>query len=133
MAEQQCQKAVLIVEDDDGWARLISDEVADAGFRPVRVSTVDEARGRLEQGSDASLVVLDVLFGERAEPLGLDFARWLHHDRRWRNLPIVFCTVVGMEEITAKLGLKDVVFFQKPIVFREFSDKIKAILAKGAA
>ena len=131
MGHEDSQKTVLVVEDDDAWARLISDEVADAGYRPERARSIEDAQLRLDQGDGISLVVLDVLFGATLDPLGIELARWMKEGTRWASIPIVFCSVVGKAEIGARLkDLKtgDDFIFEKPFDFREFSDKIKTIL-----
>lgn len=131
MAHEEPQKTVLVVEDDDGWARLIGDEVADAGYRPVRARSIEDAQRRLNQEDGISLVVLDILFGPTLQPRGIELAQWMKHGTRWASIPIVFCSVVGKAEIGAQLkDLKtgDDVIFEKPFDFKEFSDKIKAIL-----
>ena len=134
MAEHARPQTVLIVDDDDGWARLIGDEVADAGFRAERVRTVEAARERLEAGERVSLVVLDALFGESLEPRGIDFARWMKQSGTCRTVPIVFCSTASGAEIRARLkdvGAGDDPVFEKPFDFTEFSKRITAILREG--
>ena len=133
MTENQDPKSVLIVEDDDGWARYIAKAAEDARVQSDRVRTIEQAQQRLEQSQDISLVVIDVLFGATLEPRGIELARWMKQHSRWRDTPIIFCTVVSRAEIGSRLKelrTGNDVIFEKPFDFRELSDRIKALLGE---
>jgi DNA-binding response OmpR family regulator len=129
MTRQPERKLVLLVDDDPAWRALMRDELADAGLDAIPARSPEEARRCLAE-KRISLVVLDALFGESLEPLGLDLAREMRQNKAWKDIPIVFCSVAvngpareSMEEFTGNEFI-----MLKPFNFTEFSRIVQAAL-----
>ncbi len=101
--------SVLVVEDDDEMAALVTDMLERVGHRGVRVSTVPAAVGVLSAGEAVDLIFADVLLS--AGGSGFDLAREI--ERRKLRLPIVLTSGFG-EGMRGRLAAARLPFLPKP-------------------
>ena len=135
MPENQVPQSVLVVDDDLGWQSLIRDAIEEEGLRVVLAASLEQARESLET-EQISLVILDVLFGtQEVVPSGIGFGRQMKNSPRWKEMPLVFCTVVAttkllheMEELVGKDRI-----LQKPPNFRELVRLVRGIVDEKRA
>ncbi|WP_394764564.1 response regulator transcription factor [Stenotrophomonas sp.] len=91
-------KKIVIAEDDDAIAHMVSMALGDAGFLCLRARDGEEAL-KLVKAHDPDLLVLDVMM-PRVD--GLEVARRLKADVMWSRTPILM--------LTALAGTKDKVY-----------------------
>ena len=111
---------VLIADDDQNIARLISDNLTDEGFETVVVSDGGEALSAV-MDAPFSLILLDIMMP------GVDGIEVIKRIRQYVVCPIIFVTaksrtldtLVGLE-----LGADD--YIAKPFVVEELVAKVKA-------
>ncbi|MCL6431086.1 MAG: response regulator [Anaerolineae bacterium] len=92
------QPAALLVEDDAGWQRLLSELLAEAGYGVRVASSYGQARGRLRRERYA-LAVVDLSLSPAGAGPNMDGARLLAGLRAVRIPAIVVSGVAGPEEI----------------------------------
>ncbi len=117
---------IVVVEDEPGLARLVSDYLEQAGFSVVVAATGGEALVQVRRVQPA-LVVLDLGLPDID---GLDVTREL---RRIGDVPIVMLTARGEETdrvVGLELGADDYVV--KPFSPKELVARVRAVLRRGA-
>ena len=120
---------VLIVEDEQDLASVMSYNLRADGFETARVDTVAGARHELG-ARRYDLVVLDLMLPDGS---GLDVCRWIRAQGALRDLPVLIASarseevdrIVGLE-----LGADD--YIAKPFSPREVVLRIKAVLRRHA-
>jgi DNA-binding response OmpR family regulator len=118
---------ILLVEDDARLAKMVSDYLAEAGFRVTHAATGADAEHRLRRETFDALV-LDLMLPDTD---GLDLCRRV---RAGSAIPVLMLTargdpldrVVGLE-----LGADD--YLPKPFEPRELLARLRAILRRGPA
>lgn len=80
-------KRILIVEDDDAIALVMSETLAGEGFHIERVSELSSALARIEQNSNLAAVILDLGLPDGD---GFDFIKEVQ--RRGLEMPVVIVT-----------------------------------------
>lgn len=117
---------ILIVEDEPAIADNITYALSTEGFKPVWVTTGNEALKKLSS-EEFSLIVLDVGL---PDVNGFDLCREI---RKSTSIPIIFLTaraeevdrIVGLE-----IGADD--YLVKPFSPRELAARVKAILRRAS-
>ncbi len=119
------RSTILIVEDEDGIARMIQVLLEARGFRTQVSHSGEETFARLSAQA-ADLVLLDVMMPGMD---GFEVCRRLKADERWRHIPVVMLTardairdmVLGLE-----IGADD--YITKPFNTEELVARIKVLL-----
>lgn len=116
---------ILLADDDEELAQLLSDFLTREGFDTTVVHTADEAIGRA-RAEVFDALVLDVMMPGRS---GLDALREL---RRESATPVLMLTALG-EDIDRILGLElgadD--YIPKPCNPRELAARLRAVLRRA--
>ena len=84
-------KKIVVAEDDDAIAHMVSMALGDAGYLCLRARDGDEAL-RLVKAHDPDLLILDVMM-PRVD--GLEVARRLKSDVMWSRTPILMLTALS--------------------------------------
>jgi DNA-binding response OmpR family regulator len=118
---------VLLVEDDDRLAELLSDEISELGFRPERAA--DGKRG-LEMASSGAycLILLDIQL-----PLlsGLEVCRQVRQQGVMTPILVVSSKSTELDKVLLlELGADD--YIVKPFSTAELKARIKALLRRSA-
>ena len=92
---------ILIVEDDEDIVELVRYNLAKDGFRPMGVTTGEEALKKLQTES-FDLVLLDLMLPGID---GLEVCRRIKENEKLRSIPIVMLTAKG-QEFDKKKGLE---------------------------
>jgi DNA-binding response OmpR family regulator len=118
-------KKIVVAEDDDAIAHMVSMALGDAGFLCLRARDGDEAL-RLVKAHDPDLLVLDVMM-PRVD--GLEVARKLKADVMWSRTPILMLTALaGVDSQVQGLEAGADAYMTKPFDLREFNARVKALI-----
>jgi len=112
-------KQILIVEDDPGSRRALTNVLQDRGYTVTGAGTVTEALTLLEEALP-QLIVLDMMLPD-AE--GWDFRHLQKRDPRLSAIPVIGVSAVGK--------LVDVEYsFRKPLDYDEFIRAVEQYLGR---
>jgi DNA-binding response OmpR family regulator len=118
-------KKIVVAEDDDAIAHMVSMSLGDAGYLCLRAKDGDEAL-RLVKAHDPDLLVLDVMM-PRVD--GLEVARKLKADVIWSRTPILMLTALaGVDDQVQGLEAGADAYMAKPFDLREFSARARALI-----
>jgi CheY-like chemotaxis protein len=118
-------KKVVIAEDDDAIAHMVSMALGDAGFLCLRAYDGEEAL-RLVRAHDPDLLVLDWMM-PRVD--GIEVARRLKSDVMWSRTPILMLTALAsVEQQVEGLEAGADAYMTKPFDLREFAARAKALI-----
>ena len=118
-------KKIVIAEDDDAIAHMVSMALGDAGFLCLRARDGDEAL-KLVKAHDPDLLVLDVMM-PRVD--GHEVARRLKADVMWSRTPILMLTALaGVDNEVQGIEAGADAYMSKPFDLREFGAKCKALI-----
>lgn len=118
---------VLIVEDEQDLASVMSYNLRADGFETARVDTVAGARKELG-ARRYDLVVLDLMLPDGS---GLDVCRWIRAQNNLRDLPVLIASARGEEVdriVGLELGADD--YLVKPFAVRELVLRVRSILRR---
>lgn len=118
-------RRILIAEDDDNIARLVTQQLCREGFEVVRYKDGAEALAAAPQ-SGASLIISDV---DMPHLDGFDLLRGLRQLPACRHLPIMMLTGMGDEDHIVRafeLGADEYVL--KPFSIREVIARVRRLL-----
>jgi DNA-binding response OmpR family regulator len=116
---------ILLVEDDDMFARSLSSTLRQVGYRVERAADAAAAAAALELRPDIALV--DVALGDG--PNGFEVAETL---RATTEVPVVFITAAdSLDDRLAgfEVGADD--YLVKPFEFRELLARMRAVLRRA--
>jgi CheY-like chemotaxis protein len=118
-------KKIVIAEDDDAIAHMVSMALGDAGYLCLRARDGEEAQ-KLVKAHDPDLLVLDVMM-PRVD--GHEVARKLKADVMWSRTPILMLTALtGVENEVTGLESGADAYMSKPFDLREFGARCKALI-----
>lgn len=116
-------KRVLMVEDDEGVAAMVSDMLTELGYRPERAATAGAALGLLQTARP-----FDLLFSDLVMPGGMDGIELARQVRRgWPDLPILLTT--GFSEAAAAAEADGLRILPKPYAIESLAAALNAVLA----
>ena len=121
------RERILAVDDDPQTLRHVRDALTKAGYAPVVTGDPEEALSLVE-ANDPHLVLLDLMLP------GSDGMELMKEIREVSDVPVIFLSVYGQEEIIARAfenGADDYVV--KPFSPMELVARIKAALRKREA
>jgi DNA-binding response OmpR family regulator len=118
-------KKIVVAEDDDAIAHMVSMALGDAGFLCLRAFDGEEAL-RLVRAHDPDLLILDVMM-PRVD--GLEVARRLKADVMWSRTPILMLTALAsVDNQVEGLDAGADAYMSKPFDLREFSARVRAMI-----
>lgn len=120
---------ILLVEDEDDLAQIVTYHLQREGFTSVRASTGAEAFEHLRT-QNVSLVLLDLMLPDMS---GVEICRQIRANENTQNLPVIMVTAKGEEidrVVGFEVGADDYVV--KPFSSRELILRIKALLRRHA-
>ncbi|MBL8645929.1 MAG: hybrid sensor histidine kinase/response regulator [Sphingosinicella sp.] len=95
VAEDKGGRRVLIVDDSAFFRNMLKPLLASAGYRAMTAASADEALALRETGEHFDLILSDI---EMPGLSGVDFARAVRGDDRWRETPLVALSSLAGEE-----------------------------------
>lgn len=120
---------ILLVEDEPAILELLAFNIAQCGFRPIKVQDAEAALAQIKQ-SLPDLVLLDWMLPGGS---GIDLVRRLRANARTRDIPIIMLTARGEERdkiLGLEAGADD--YITKPFSPRELMARIRAVLRRRA-
>jgi DNA-binding response OmpR family regulator len=118
-------KKIVVAEDDDAIAHMVSMTLGDTGFLCLRAVDGEEAL-RLVRAHDPDLLVLDVMM-PRLD--GHEVARRLKADVMWSRTPILMLTALAsVENQVEGIEAGADAYLAKPFDLRELQAKVKALI-----
>lgn len=112
---------ILIADDDVSIAELISDALTDEGFECERASDGEEALRRIRNGSEYSLILLDIMMP------GIDGLEVCRRVRDEVDCPIIFVSAKNRTlDTLLGLGMGADDYITKPFVLDELVARVKA-------
>ncbi len=118
-------KKIVIAEDDDSIAHMVSMALGDAGYLCLRARDGEEAL-KLVKAHDPDLLVLDVMM-PRVD--GYEVAKRLKADVMWSRTPILMLTALaGVDNEVTGLEAGADAYMSKPFDLREFGARCKALI-----
>jgi len=121
---------ILIVDDEPAIREMIRFALARGGFDHLEAGSAEEALEVLGQQTPA-LILLDWMLPGRS---GLDFARSLKSDFRFRELPIIMLTAKDSDDDTVRgleAGADD--YVAKPFSPSQLLARVRAVLRRVSA
>jgi DNA-binding response OmpR family regulator len=119
---------IMVVEDEEDLARLLSYNLKREGFSPVEVGNGSDVI-RMVRSGKPDLVLLDLMLPGTG---GMEVCRMLKGSPDTRNIPVIMLTAKG-EEIDKVLGLElgadD--YITKPFSINEVIARIRAVLRRA--
>ncbi len=118
---------ILIVEDESAIRELLVFALEPLGYRLQQVDSAETALEWLKQHTPDLLLLDWMLPGDS----GLNLARRLRSDARWKTIPIILLTAKGDESDRVRgldVGADD--FVTKPFSPRELASRIRAVLRR---
>ena len=132
MGEARCKgklamllKKVVLAEDDDAIAHMVSMTLGDAGFLCLRARDGDEALNLVKR-EDPDCLVLDIMMPHTD---GIEVARRLKSDVLASRVPILMTTALGSVKDKVKgldAGADD--YLAKPFDLRELAARVRALV-----
>jgi two-component system, OmpR family, response regulator ResD len=123
----ETQKTIIYI-DDDYQAGLLSKVFLErAGFRVEICQNTQDARKALEKGNIDMLITDIGLPGEN----GIQFYEWLMQSK-YKDMPVLMVSAHAMGFSHVLTEHRDI-FFEKPIFFPIFIEKIKEILSNKSS
>jgi CheY-like chemotaxis protein len=119
-------RVVLFVEDDADIRASTAETLEEEGFAVVGAETVDEGLGRLRQGIDPAVILLDLMMPVRT---GWDFRREQLADPALREIPVVVVTASGVSVESLRREMGEVELVPKPYTSRSLVQAIVRALA----
>jgi len=122
------RRVLLVIEDDDSFARILRDLAREMGFQSLVASTAEEAL-TLARDYVPNAVILDVGLPDQS---GLSVLDRLKRDVKTRHIPIH--VVSGSDHAETALSLGAVGYMLKPVAREALADvlrKLEAKLARG--
>jgi CheY-like chemotaxis protein len=122
---------ILMAEDDDGHARLVTERFESVGvtnpivrFRDGQEAWDFMAGSGLQSGGEY-LLLLDI---RMPGPDGLEILRRMKADERLKNIPVIMLTTTDdPEEIEACYSLGCNNYLTKPVEFTKFAEVIRRL------
>jgi len=121
------QPLVLLVEDNDAAAQLLSQHLMNAGYRTLRASSGGDGL-RLASDHQPAIVILDILLPDIE---GWDVIRRMKQSDSLVNIPILVVSIVADKTRGLALGALEVL--EKPVNKTDLLAAVQRILPLGSA
>lgn len=115
----------LVVEDDPHAVRLISLQLAEAGFHSISAPTAEAALSRLEKMLLPDLITLDIMLPGMD---GWELLSELKRRQNFRSIPVVIISIVAERDKGLSLGAAGVL--QKPFTQSELASALQDMKPK---
>lgn len=123
-SSNDARRILLVIEDDDAFAKILRDLSREMGFRSLVASTAEEALNLAHQFMP-SAIILDVGLPDES---GLSVLDRLKRDVQTRHIPIH--VVSGSDHSQTALSLGAVGYALKPVKREQLADVVKTLETK---
>lgn len=87
---------ILVIEDDNDLVAAIKIMLVNKGYDPIVAADPEEGNEKMVK-ERPDLIILDVMFGNRGESKGFDFAQNIKLDKQYASIPILMLTAINSE------------------------------------
>jgi DNA-binding response OmpR family regulator len=88
---------ILIIEDDADLVAAMKKMLENKGHDVIVAYDPEEGNEKLRH-EKPDLIILDVMFGNRGESKGFDFAQRIRNDKQIADIPILMLTAINTEK-----------------------------------
>ncbi len=121
---------IMVVEDDPVSLKLISKVLNKADYDVVPLDNAKDALDYLNDNNEVDIIISDIMM---PEVNGFSFIRQVKREKRWRRIPIIFCTALNDEKSVKKgIELGVVEYITKPIDAKGVIERVKSTALKAA-
>ena len=125
---------ILVIEDDNDLVAAITKILENKGYAAVSAYDPEEGWDKLKQDKP-DLIILDVMFGDKGESKGFEFAQKLRYDKQFSDIPILMMTAINAEKPLFNFSpdtdgefLPVDAFLDKPVKSDELFPKVEELL-----
>lgn len=125
---------ILIIEDDPDLVAAMKVMLEAKDYMITTAYDPDEGLGKLKMDRP-DLIILDVMFGNKGESKGFDFAQQLRYDRQHADIPILMLTAINTAKPFFNFSpetdgefLPVDAFLDKPVRTEELYGKVEDLL-----
>ena len=125
---------ILVIEDDNDLVAAITKILENKGYAAVSAYDPEEGWGKLKQDKP-DLIILDVMFGDKGESKGFEFAQKMRYDKQFSDIPILMMTAINAEKPLFNFSpesdgefLPVDAFLDKPVKSDELFPKVEELL-----
>jgi DNA-binding response OmpR family regulator/anti-sigma regulatory factor (Ser/Thr protein kinase) len=126
-AGDDARPLVVVIEDDEDSAALLSETLERSGYRVLRAAGGAEGL-RLAREHDPVAVTLDVMMPEMD---GWRVLQAMRADRRLASIPVIVCSIVDNRPLGYSLGASD--YLLKPVDPQTLTDTLDRVSVRGTA
>ena len=119
------ENTVLVVEDDPTAFETIARHLSDAGYRPIRARTGEEAM-RLARQVEPLAITLDIILPGAD---GWEVLRDLKADESTREIPVIVVSLLDNRELGVTLGADD--YLVKPVNRDRLVRRLEELVPRG--
>lgn len=122
-------KQVLIIDDDETFVSIVSDEVSAMGFSPVTATSGESALTVIKDNSGIDLILSDYMLGDTN---GSDLFLRIREVSK-RPIPHIFITGADGDVATELEKLSGSQVIEKPLDYDELERRVRQALFQGGA
>ena len=129
MSENNLKGRVLIADDDPAILRLIKTILEKEGFTVVSARDGKEAYKALQDHSDVTAAVLDVVMPHIQGP---ELVRYMKSEKRFMNIPVMMMTAEQDPKLSrVSFAAGAVVFLPKPFTSVQLQTMLRMLIGKA--
>lgn len=88
---------ILIIEDDTDLVAALKILLETRNYQISTAFDPEEGNTKLHQ-EKPDLIILDVMFGNKGESKGFDFAQKIRYDKQYADIPVLMLTAINTEK-----------------------------------
>lgn len=125
---------ILLIEDDADLVAAMKKILESKGYNIQIAYDPEEGNAKIKE-EKPDLIILDVMFGNRGESRGFDFANSLRINKELSDIPVLMLTAINTERPFFKVSpetdgefLPVDEFLDKPVKYDELFQKVENLL-----
>jgi DNA-binding response OmpR family regulator len=125
---------ILIIEDDTDLVAALKILLETRDYKVSTAYDPEEGNTKLHQ-EKPDLIILDVMFGNKGESAGFDFAQKIRYDKKFADIPVIMLTAINAEKPFFNFSpetdgefLPVDSFIDKPVKTEELYKKVEELL-----
>lgn len=125
---ENANKKILIIEDDNFLAKMLSRMITDSGYEVILSSSGQEGVNKAESNNDIDLIILDIMLPDID---GFEVLEKIKSSQKTKKIPVVIMSNLGQPEDVKRgknLGAIDHLV-KSDFSLDEVAKKIKGFLA----
>ena len=131
MSETNLKGRVLVADDDPAILRLVTTILEKEGFTVVGARDGKEAYKALQDHSDITAAVFDVVMPHISGP---ELVRYMRTEKRFNKIPVMMMTAEQDPKLSSdSFAAGAVVFLPKPFTTAQLQIMLRMLIGKSAA